>query len=447
MLAEMVSKILKKQRDIGLLGPSNLFFVFWFFGVIVPLVPFLNETDGFSLMWPYRFNDKMGSLVFALLIYSVVLFFFIFGYNVARQYFVTKKEVLTRASPGGLSFEFRATIISAIGLISVVLLIYLVGGIGSWLQAGSDRIRVFAGLNFIVLLQNGLLAVSIGWFIKITDGLKNFRAYRHCGFLVFSSLVFALVAFQGAKSTLFVYLFAMLVIWHAKVKSLSFWRLSVIGAILYVSLMAYHLVKQEYLAVGYFVFYEPNDGWIISFVRFLSQQLTGNLMQLQTMTVLVDAIPDELNFQYGETLKMVFLIWVPSLLYADKPLTAPGVFTTALWPEKWIAEGTTMPPGLFGEFFMNFGLFGVIPGSVFFGFIYGVLYMRAVQYGGQANLGLYALMAGLLLHYFRGELASVTVLLLSLAIPLVWVLRGQSKAERKNLRRFQMTNVNISESK
>lgn len=433
---------MKKNRGFGLLGPSKLFSLFWFVGIIIPVIPFLYEIDGFSLMWPYHYNDKQSSLTSALFIYSGVLLSFFLGYTIAVRLFLTKKTMFAPENSGGLTFELRAAIISAIGLLSVVLLIYLVGGMSNWLQASSNRTREFAGLNFIVLLQNGLLAVSIGWFIKITDSRSGFRARHNLLFLVFSLFVFILVAFQGAKATLFVYLFAILVIWHSRIKPLHFLRLAIIGIIFYILLMVYHLVKQEYLVVGYFMFYNPNDGWIISFVRFLSQQLTVNLMQVQTMTVLVDAIPSDLDLQYGATLKMVFLIWIPSLLYPDKPLTAPGIFTTALWPEKWIDEGTTMPPGLFGELFMNFGVFGAVIGAVIFGVIYGVFYMRAVYFGRQVDVGLYAVMAGLMLHYFRGELASVTVLLLSLVIPLAWLLKGRSRIERIGLQKLRANNNN-----
>lgn len=425
---------MKKNRGLGFLGPANLFFIFWFAGVILPIMPFLNETDGFSTMWPYEFNDKINSLYFALFIYLAVLLFFYLGYAVTVRLFRAKKNIFMPSKLGGLNFEIRAAIISAIGLLSVLFLVYLLGGVNSWLQAGGNRIREFAGLNFIVLIQNGLLAVSIGWFIKITDSASGFRARNHYLFLFFSLFVLVLIAFQGAKSTIFVYLFALLVIWHSKVRRLPLWRLAIIGIIFYILLMIYHLVKQEYLVVGYFVFYNPSDGWIVSFARFLLHQFTGNLMQLQTMTVLVDAIPNYLELQYGATLKMVLLIWVPSLLYPDKPLTAPGIFTTALWPEKWIAEGTTMPPGLFGELFMNFGVWGAIFGAIIFGSIYGVLYMRVVHFGRQIDLGLYAIMAGLLLHFFRGELASVTVLLFSLVIPLVWLLKGRSRVELMKLK-------------
>lgn len=89
-----------------------------------------------------------------------------------------------------------------------------------------------------------------------------------------------------------------------------------------------------------------------------------------------------------------------------------------------------MPPGLFGELFMNFGIFGSMVGAAVFGAIYGFVYARAMRGSRQFDLGLYAIMAGLLLHYFRGELASVTVLLLSMIIPLMWILKGQYKTER-----------------
>lgn len=422
---------MRNSRGMGFLGPSYLFLIFWCAGVLMPIGPFINENDGFSLFWPYYFVDKLGSLKIALLIYLGVLLCFLLGGAVASLS-INPKPARQFVRLLGWSFETRAKVIVAASALSIVLLIYLLGGVGNWLFAGGDRIRQFAGLNFVVLIQNGLLSVSLAWFIKITGKTRSFSIRNHFSFILFSLFVLLIIALQGAKATLFVYLMAMLVIWHVKVCSVSFVRLAMIGVICFVLMMFYHVIKQEYLVVGYFTFYNEEDGFLVSFFRMLYQQLTGNLMQLQCMTVLVDAMPEQIDYQFGATLKMVFQIWLPSLIFPDKPPTAPGVFTLALWPEKWFDEATTMPPGLFGEFYMNFGWMGALIGAFLAGFICGVVYRRAIYKDGDVQFGAYALLAGVMLHYFRGELASVTVLYLSLLVPLIWILRGVPKVELQN---------------
>lgn len=433
MTRNLQQSAFRTNLGMGFLGPSYLFLVFWCAGVLMPIGPFLSESDGFSLFWPYSFVDKVGSLKIALLVYVGVLLCFLIGGAVASL-FINRKPARPLVRRIGWSFETRAMVVVAASALSIVLLVYLLGGVGNWLLAGGDRIRKFAGLNFVVLIQNGLLSVSLAWFIKIAGKTRQFAVRNHLPFIIFSILALLVIALQGAKATLFVYLMAMLVIWHVKVRSVSFVRLAILGAICFVLMMFYHVVKQEYLVVGYFVFYNEEDGFLVSFFRMLYQQLTGNLMQLQCMTVLVDAMPDNLDYQYGSTLKMVFQIWLPSLIFPDKPPTAPGVFTLALWPEKWIHEATTMPPGLFGEFYMNFGWMGALIGAFLAGFICGVVYRRAVYKGGDAQFGAYALLAGVMLHYFRGELASVTVLYLSLLVPLIWILRGTPRAKSQSIR-------------
>jgi hypothetical protein len=423
MTRELRQAVMRTHRGMGFLSPSYLFLVFWCAGVLVPIGPFLNETDGFSVFWPYLFVDKIDSLKIALMLYVGVLLCFLLG-SAAASLLINPQSARQHVRRLGWCFETRAKLVVAASVLSIVLLVYLLGGVSNWLLAGGDRIRQFAGLNFIVLIQNGLLSVSLAWFIKITGSTKPFAVRNHLPFITLSIFALTLIALQGAKSTLFVYLMAMLVIWHVKVRPVSFIWLATLGSIGFMMMMTYHVIKQEYLVVGYFIFYNENDGFFVSFFRMLYQQLTGNLMQLQCMTVLVDAMPEQLDFQLGATLKMVFQIWLPSLIFPDKSPTAPGVFTLALWPEKWIDEATTMPPGLFGELYMNFGWSGALIGGFLAGLIYGVFYRRVILKRGDAQLGVYALFAGVMLHYFRGELASVTVLFISLLVPLIWILRG-----------------------
>ncbi len=410
------------------LRPEFLFICFWIAGVALQVIPFISEQDGFSLYWSYDFTNKSEALKVAFFLYSLVLVFFIVGGFLGHLFskihmprFWSRRSQLTDNS----SFNLRMLVVLSLGFLSILATIAILGGVNEWLVAGGDRIRQFAGFNFIVLLQNGLLSVSLVWLIRLSRiGKFTFRANKL--FLLYTVIAIMLVAIQGAKSTLFVFILAFVVIWHYRVKRFTVTGLIIGGFCLFVLLMTYHVIKQEYLVVGKFMFLDENRGFWINTLDYLFKQFTGNLMQLQCLAVLVDSMPDQLDYQNGETFKMVFLIWLPSLLFPDKPPTAAGVFTLAFWPEKWLEQGTTLPPGLFGEFYMNFGLIGIFLGALLMGTTYSFFYWKNIRKQFSDNsLGVYALMAAMMLHYFRGEASSVTVLFLSMLVPLMWMLRGR----------------------
>jgi oligosaccharide repeat unit polymerase len=303
----------------------------------------------------------------------------------------------------------------------------LLGGSDQLVEATSNRTRAFAGLNFVILLQNGFLSVGIAWALMLTNRRYRFSKLDIALFGVYVIFSIGIIALQGAKATIFVYILALAVIWHYRVKSFSAVKLLVWGAVLFVLLMIYHVIKQEYLVVGYFVFRQYGSNLFTAFLKFLYLQFTGNMMQLQALAVLIDAMPHGLPFLHGRTLLMIALIWVPSAFFPGKPLTAPGVFTMAFWPEAWLQQGTTLPPGYFGEMFMNYGWFGLIGGGLLAGYLYGRSY-RAMSARPDCDLtlGRHALFLSLLLHYFRGEVASVTVLFLTVYVPFWLIIKFSS---------------------
>jgi len=405
-----------KKRSFDCFSAGFFFLVIWFAGVIVPLYPFIMGFDGFSQFWEFDFADKSGSIDATLLLYTAALLFVLLGCYLGRKtQFAAPTKVRYIAS--ARIFSQRSFVLTVIALLAFTMILVVLGGVSGLLQGASDRIRAFAGLNGLFLLQNLFLSVSLAWFIRLTRGEKRKLSERFCFWLYFFVGLF-ICALQGQKSTIFIIVLSLIIVRHYRVQRVSLVKGAVLGFVMFVSLMIYHLLKQEFLATGKFFFINEEQGVFLSFVNFLATQFTGNLMQLQTMTVLVDAMPHGLEWQNGTTLLMIVLILIPSGLFPDKPLTAAGVFTGAFWPDKWLMEGTTLPPGIFGELYMNFGFFGVLFGGLFLGLLWGRLY-GAVIYNPKSDraLGVYALAVASMLHLFRGELASVALLVASILIP------------------------------
>lgn len=391
------------------------FFVIWCAGVLVPLYPFLHSTDGFSQIWGFNFVDKNAAIIKALLLYSAALLSVLGGIYLGRKSAVMHPTI-PRAIVSHRTLLWRSSIFTLIGVLAFVTLLVVLGMSGL-LQGASDRIRAFAGLNGLFLLQNLLLSVSLAWYLRITGTCNATRAEQAAFWTYFVSAVL-ICALQGQKSTIFIAVLSLLVIRHYRVKPISLVKGAVLGAVMFVLLIAYHVFKQEFLVTGSFSFFNKDQGIFLSIIHLLMIQFTGNLMQLQTMSVLVDAMPEALPWQYGSTLLMIVLILIPSAIFPGKPLTAAGIFTGAFWPNMWLLQGTTMPPGVFGEFYMNFGAVGIVVGGIMLGCVWGRLY-GAITTHVQSDraLGNYALAIASMLHLFRGELSSVLLLLASIWLP------------------------------
>src|SRR5262249_749527 len=100
-------------------------------------------------------------------------------------------------------------------------------------------------------------------------------------------------------------------------------------------------------------------------------------------------------------------------------------------PDRWVKEGTTLPPGLIGEMYMNFGTTGVVLGLACFGAVFGLIRRTVKRRGSDpATAVLYALSVAMLAHYIRGAVFSPTVLLLILALPTLLLL-AMALAERR----------------
>ncbi|MGY4818552.1 oligosaccharide repeat unit polymerase [Pseudomonas chlororaphis subsp. piscium] len=409
-----------KKKTFDCFSAGFFFLVIWFAGVIVPLYPFVIGIDGFSQFWEFDFSDKSTAIESALLLYTAALLFVLLGCYLGRktQFSIPGK---VRYIGSARIFSQRSFIFTMLALLAFAMILVVLGGVSGLLQGASDRIRAFAGLNGLFLLENLLLSVSLAWFIRLTRGEKKKLSERFCFWLYLFVALFV-CALQGQKSTIFIIILSLIIVRHYRVQRVSLVKGAVLGFVMFVSLMIYHLLKQELLATGRFFFINEEQGVFLSFVHLLATQFTGNLMQLQTMTVLVDAMPKGLEWQNGSTLLMIVLILIPSGLFPDKPLTAAGVFTGAFWPDKWLMEGTTLPPGIFGELYMNFGALGVLFGGLFLGLLWGRLY-GAVIYNPKSDraLGVYALAVASMLHLFRGELASVALLVASILIPFLFL--------------------------
>ena len=405
------------------LSPIPIFVFIVVLGVFLPVFSFLDYRDSFSVTWPFLFVNKAGTASQAMLIYAAITGVFVVACSRGlASATATQRPPRLVLQPG--RFHVMIALFGALTLAIFGVLVISFGGIGEILAGSSDRTRAFAGFQGLFLALNVSIAAVLMWFVEALKRRNNLANWT--ALLAFALLSLAIIALQGQKSTIFILVAALAVIWNRRARRIPLPVLLTGILVTFIALMAYHVYKQEYLVVGRIVSFSGGKQFWASFSDFLDTQLFGNFMQIQTMSVLIEGMPAPLPFQYGETYIAGFLTLIPRAIFPNKPLPSTGTFTQAFWPDQWNNFGTTLPAGVFGEAYMNFGIVGAIAGAALFGWALGRIYGRHVRTpDDDLSLIDYAVALASILHFFRGEFSSVLILVLSITLPARLLARRQ----------------------
>jgi oligosaccharide repeat unit polymerase len=93
-------------------------------------------------------------------------------------------------------------------------------------------------------------------------------------------------------------------------------------------------------------------------------------------------------YRYGATYLDAVSFVIPRFMWPEKPKAfSVAVGDYALGP---LNDGNDIPPGVVGEFYINFGVLGVIAGSLLMGFVMRRFYQRCMQ-GSIGRIALYGM--------------------------------------------------------
>jgi oligosaccharide repeat unit polymerase len=385
-----------------------------------PAYGFAQGTDAFTTSWDST-PPRESSVEAALGVTILAILSFYYGYyrwpaaGHSKMSATRKPEHRPVANPSRLRRVVITYTLLGTGLF--LMGVHFVGGFEVLASSLGDRIRTFAGLNYLIGGVNLLLSASLVWWVIV---LRNHRL-KNWWFWSYSAAALCVNSLQGNKSTIFIFVVTMAILYHVMYRPIPATKVILSAGILFVALTAYGRIAREYFAVGEFTTIDSQNLTRSDLSEVVASEIGGNFLQLQVLTTIIDRMPEELPYQYGGTLLSLFTMPVPRVLWPDKLLPAPGVLTMAFWPERLLKEGASMPPGLVGEFCMNFGALGVAAGMLLFGMAYARIEARVQRM--PANIVLvtsYALLMAMMLHYLRGEFVSPTVTLLILGLP-IWV--------------------------
>lgn len=399
-------------KPFDLFMPPVFFSVVIFLGYILPIPSFLAGEDPFSIIWGYPFRSLHNALLRALLLAILGVLGFYFGYGVLALRPVKPRPLIAVWNTHRLGLVGVGYTLIGLGLF--VIGVVLVGGPSALMIGLSDRTRAFAGLGYFFNAILLLLSFTLLWWIHLIkkQRLTDWRFWIYAIFSLFLS------GFTGNRANTFIIILAGIVLYNILYKSISFTMLLFLGGVGAVILVAYALFFRDFLVSGQLMVLQSYSDSSNPLWSLFAKMLSGDFVQIQVLSTIVEAVPDEISFQNGTTYLFLFAGPIPSSLWPEKPLPAAGIFTLALWPERWLLGGTTIPPTLMGEMYMNFGTLGVFTGMILFGALYHFIYARSVAttYATMPTI-LYALMLAGIIHYVRGAFPEVTVTLLIFILP------------------------------
>jgi oligosaccharide repeat unit polymerase len=135
---------------------------------------------------------------------------------------------------------------------------------------------------------------------------------------------------------------------------------------------------------------------------------TGDLGYSNIVLEVVSLVPTMYDHFYGQSYFRLLLIFIPRSIWPEKPINTETIVGGWLNPG---VEGMSVPPGVAGDLYLNFGMIGVIF-SVFFGMLFSLLDKKLTI----SNFMLWAVSATWIYHLVRGGFTNPIVIFIVLLV-------------------------------
>lgn len=307
--------------------------------------------------------------------------------------------------------------LAAVGAGLFSILVWKIGGWGAMTEAVSDRIRAFEGLNY--LASAPLLFASVVVLLHALR-LKRPESIGRGPLWILTVLTFGFLLANGAKTFPLIFLLAVLCLLHYGRRKI---RLRTAGLALigfFALCVVYDTIFREYIILGYLL-PDPFNRGRSSYAEMVvfDRLLAGTVDVMPTLVLALDVTPGILPFQLGGTYQCLLFSPVPRVLYPDKPTSPAGIFTGACAPD-YLAEGSSIPPSLMGEFYLNFSWPGVLIGMVLVGMAWKWMWGYLSRSPScPLRLSVFAVTFAHMFPWLRGESMGPTISYLILLLPIL----------------------------
>jgi oligosaccharide repeat unit polymerase len=384
-------------------------FAIYFF-ILFPLRAFYdamrNEAKFFDLQ--SNFNILTTALVFGLL----ALLSFYLGY------FQPYGKRLARRMPS-LPHRFSSKnlvhisfIFLLIGSFSLFILARSVG-FNFWSLYGSEEVfSFFKGKYYLLWGVDFLILLFVFLYGSRDPVLPTFVV------TTFFILTILVGFYLGAKESILQPIFYWLVLRHYTRKRVSTKGFLAFGGAI-VGLMFIYPFLQSYGPLGFKKFVEvARTGYLL---KDLPNFLLSRFYGVESLALVLQHVPSSFPFKFGETFLELFIQPIPRFLWPDKPLSI-GLQFTQIFTRTQYSSYTSSALSLPGEFYMNFGLPGILLGFVVLGIIARFIYEYLGVRRGASYAIIYALTLYAIIMLNEGNVSGRLPFYLTKLIPTVFAI-------------------------
>lgn len=315
--------------------------------------------------------DFAGTLVLLLMLVPV----FLLGYNLvgSREWSVPVISSWTWSERRYHVLEILYLVLSVAGVVSFVQKMGLIGVIQTIYDLSSKRhftsdgqalalgYQRMAALSSVVLYYVTVIRVlsrrAQGERIAKRDRFRMVVYFMLASTLPFITSNRSIIMFTLVNTVLLISLFG-------RFNLRSFLSYGLIGLLIFNTMS---LLRNERLLAG--------DDEEFSLSESLKPLLENrNLFDLSKTTHILNAVPQSVPFQHGSTFTTVLYAPIPRSIWPEKPEINVGrLIATDVYGVGYHLR-TGIPPGLIGEFYLNFGYPGVVFAALFYGAVVRLLW-------------------------------------------------------------------------
>ena len=332
-------------------------------------------------------------------------------------YFAMKLDYCETSRPQSYLRDWdtgRSNLVVIIGglwaMASCAMAVSAAGGIAGIL-ANAGRLReVTAGYGYAIL---GGGFFPIGAVLLLVDQLLGHP--RKFWIILFCAMSVVFPALFGNRTGIFAVLISCIVVYAHIRRIRRPWRIAALFMILVlvvVPLVVFLGFARE-SNVGASEIPRVASTMIDNGSSFFYSQTLGEFSAVDSFAAIIHGGPSVFPFRYGETYLDAVLFIIPRSVWPAKPQafsTAVGDYVTR--------NGNDVPPGIIGELYVNFHLFGIVTGMFLLGRLMDFMYRRAMV-GSVGALALYALLIPYFGVFLSRNFLGAGVLLLTAILPML----------------------------
>jgi hypothetical protein len=313
---------------------------------VAPLVYALLFDD--SSIESNSFSETIGYLIMGSLGFYVG-YYSRFGCAIAMAFPHIEQYRFSRVKFRTVLFGFLL-----IALLSFLIVIVRSGGPFFYVTHLGERVIFWEKLGY--LWWGVLMVIPSLWAYYAY--LLDTRGNTHPGFWILLCFALLFLLSLGSRWNIISLALGLVIIRHYAVRRVRLYQLIGLAVVLLIFSFFYQFYR-NYISIEYYMqIREQGD--------LLSRFVSGSLSGFNSLLLVIEGVPEVLNFQWGRSL--LDLVWypIPRFLWAEKPEITAMLFCKAFFPEA-TARGVIRGIPYMGELYLNLGPAGILMGMVALG--------------------------------------------------------------------------------